>query len=152
MRMTDLQILTHGPLLFTSDTRMSSERPYGDHTRWGLVIMDLRVEDSGKYVCSVNADPEMKQEVELVVREQQQSDMPFVPPGRTVIEGPREEVVKIGTVVVFSCSARHQFSKTDEVQPVVWLKDGHPIDKFEARHFALNWTVDCGNPFCDQPQ
>lgn len=134
MRMRDLQILTHGPILFTSDVRMSSERPYGDHTRWGLIIMDLRQEDSGKYVCSVNANPELKQEVELIVREQQQSDMPFVPAGRTVIEGPREEVVKTGTVVVFSCSARHQFSKqkTDETQIVVWLKDGHTIDKFEV--------------------
>lgn len=137
MRMRDLQILTHGPLLFTSDVRMSSERPYGDHTRWGLVIMDLRVEDSGKYVCSVNSNPEMKQEVELVVREQQQSDMPFVPAGRTVIEGPREEVVKIGTVVVFACSARHQFSRSDQLQPVVWLKDGNPIDKFEVCVFCL---------------
>lgn len=35
MRMKDLQILTHGPLLFTSDVRVSSERPYGDNTRWG---------------------------------------------------------------------------------------------------------------------
>lgn len=132
MRMRDLQILTHGPLLFTSDVRMSSERPYGDHTRWGLVIMDLRADDSGKYVCSINANPELKQEVELIVREQQQSDMPFVAAGRTVIEGPREEVVKIGTVVVFSCSAGHHLSKTDEVQPVVWLKDNHSIDKFEV--------------------
>lgn len=154
MRMRDLQILTHGPLLFTSDVRVSSERPYGDNTRWegdshtsqplnslaislvthrwGLVISDLRLEDSGKYECQVNSNPEMKQEVELVVRDQQQSDMPFEPAGRTVIEGPREEVVKIGTVVVFSCSARHQFSKSDQ-PPVVWLKDGNPIDKFEVR-------------------
>lgn len=129
--MQDLQILTHGPHLFTSDVRMFSERPYGDDTRWGLVIMDLRGEDSGKYVCSVNSNPEMKQEVKLIVREQQQSDMPFTAPGRTVIEGPREEVVKIGTVVVFTCSAQHQLSRT-EMQPVVWMKDGNSIDNFEV--------------------
>lgn len=137
MRRRDLQILTHGPLLFTSDVRVSSERPYGDHSSWGLVISDLRVEDSGKYECQVNSDPELKQEVELVVREQQQSDMPFVPAGRTTIEGPREEVVKTGTVVVLNCSARHQFnlsgSSGEQLQPGVWLKDGNPIDKFEVR-------------------
>lgn len=109
--------------------------------RWGLVISDLRLEDSGKYECQVNSNPEMKQEVELLVRDQQQSDMPFEPAGRTIIEGPREEVVKIGSVVVFACSARHQFSKSDQ-PPVVWLKDGNPIDKFEVRT-TVDWIFNC---------
>lgn len=132
MRIKDLQILTLGPLRFTSDRRVSCERSYQDSTRWDLVIRDLRLDDSGRYECQVNSSPEIKLKVELVVREEQQSDMPFESPGQTVIEGPRKQVVKQGTVVIFVCTARHYFSKSDHSHSIVWLKDGEPIDKSEV--------------------
>lgn len=56
------------------------------------------------------------------------ADSPYV---TTQISGPREEVVKVGSVVTFHCSAVHRLNGSEGGR-VTWLKDGRPVEKHES--------------------
>lgn len=68
IRSSDLQILTAGLHTFTSDMRLKSQFPNGDYNDWGLIIQNVKFEDSGQYECQINTEPKMKRYVHLVVR------------------------------------------------------------------------------------
>lgn len=81
---TDLQVLTSGRNIFTSDNRFTITNdeailPHAsidgpgssveDKTEsWSLHITNVRSEDSGQYECQINTEPKLKSNVTLLVR------------------------------------------------------------------------------------
>lgn len=92
IRSRDLQILTSGQHVFTSDSRFTIAYDYeaisdvavtksrddssasstdvsdDQSESWSLHITNVRSEDSGQYECQINTEPKLKINVTLVVR------------------------------------------------------------------------------------
>lgn len=69
IRNSDLQILTAGLMTFSSDSRFKVNHENSvDEKDWSLLIRNAKVEDSGVYQCQLNTDPEMKLNINLLVK------------------------------------------------------------------------------------
>ncbi|XP_055689386.1 zwei Ig domain protein zig-8-like isoform X2 [Lutzomyia longipalpis] len=132
IRRRDHHVLIVNDFVYTSDPRISKQEPSPGKNVWNLMISNVRQSDAGEYECQVSTEPDIKNRITLKIidisgPEAEQADTPFV---TTQIEGPREEVVKAGSVVTFHCSAVHRVNGSEGGR-VMWLKDGRPIEKHE---------------------
>ncbi|XP_059620297.1 leucine-rich repeats and immunoglobulin-like domains protein 1 [Phlebotomus argentipes] len=133
LRMKDYSILLMNNTKFTTNPRIDRQDPPPARNVWNLVISNVQRSDEGVYECQVSTEPKMKSIVKLKVIESSEpevamADTPFV---TTQIAGPREEVVKVGSVVTFQCSAVHRLNGSEGGR-VTWLKDGRPVEKHES--------------------
>ncbi|XP_013381922.1 neuroglian-like [Lingula anatina] len=97
-----------------------------------LVIEDLRLDDSGHYLCKArNTYGNIQASGELVVRE------------KTVIDNPpTDQVVAIGEEAVLSCGATTDAAEEHKLR-IYWLKDDQPINLNIDRRLTLSndWSL-----------
>ncbi|XP_055706835.1 fibroblast growth factor receptor 3-like [Phlebotomus papatasi] len=133
IRIRDYHILFFNNEKFTGDSRINCQDPSPGKNVWNVVISNVKKSDEGVYECQVSSEPKMASRVTLKVidspaPEAEMADSPYV---TTQISGPREEVVKVGSVVTFHCSAVHRLNGSEGGR-VTWLKDGRPVEKHES--------------------
>lgn len=76
IRSSDLQILSSGRVVFTSDSRFTVDTVETDDEHvdqeerqlWTLTLHQARVTDEGLYECQLNTEPKSRANVTLVVK------------------------------------------------------------------------------------
>lgn len=130
IRTKDLHILTSSVFVFTSDNRM--ELVHSEKTDfWGLRIRKVQYSDTGVYECQVNTDPKMNFAMKLTVADSHMHDSSLVDKSAAVamgfsrssgnraavIQGPREQYVRVGSTITFTCVATRTVASSAPASP-----------------------------------
>ncbi|XP_077285780.1 fasciclin-2-like [Arctopsyche grandis] len=154
IRTKDLHIMTSGPHTFTADDRISVvDKPEDD--MWTLRITSSKPKDTGRYECQINTDPKMSKFFNLTVRETPLKDSPS--PTEVIsaalkasISGPKEQYVKVGSVVTFECRVAlerekylHRFSRVP-LPSIQWVHNDLAVN-FQAERGGISIETDRGD-------
>ncbi|XP_075151101.1 defective proboscis extension response 3 [Haematobia irritans] len=115
IRKRDLHILTVGKTTYTSDNRFLVTESK-DSREWTLHVKSPQARDSGIYECQVNTEPKMSMAFQLNVIE-------ISPDAQTIITGPSDLYVKVGSVITLTCLVSQPSIK--DIGPIHWYRSEH---------------------------
>uniref|UniRef100_A0A1I8PKZ4 Ig-like domain-containing protein n=1 Tax=Stomoxys calcitrans TaxID=35570 RepID=A0A1I8PKZ4_STOCA len=133
IRKRDLHILTVGKTTYTSDNRFLVTESK-DSREWTLHVKSPQARDSGIYECQVNTEPKMSMAFQLNVIE-------ISPDAQTIITGPSDLYVKVGSVITLTCLVSQPSIK--DIGPIHWYRSEHLLtplalndDKAQRNYFV----------------
>ncbi|XP_073822427.1 defective proboscis extension response 3 [Musca autumnalis] len=122
IRKRDLHILTVGKTTYTSDNRFLVTESK-DSREWTLHVKSPQVRDSGIYECQVNTEPKMSMAFQLNIIE-------ISSDAQTIITGPSDLYVKVGSVITLTCLVSQPSIK--DIGPIHWYRGEHLLMPFAA--------------------
>lgn len=134
LRHKDVNLLSVGTFLYTSDSRMSVRQDLSAG-EWQLVIRDVRYSDAGQYECQINTSPVLSHTLLLSVVEPYTKIL--LDSGHSDSEDPATLFIDMRSVLNLTCAV---FSP-EVPAAIFWKHNGKLLDLGEPRYAGSIETV-----------